>query len=43
MGGMTALAIMCGGLLIQVGLIITAVAAVLTEGDEDDGETGLDA
>jgi hypothetical protein len=40
---MTALAIMCGGLLIQVGLIITAVVAVLTEEDEDDGETGLDA
>ena len=35
MGGLIALAVMCGGILAELGLIITAVVAVLTE--EDDG------
>ena len=36
MGGMIALAVMCGGILAELGLIITAVVAVLTEEDDDE-------
>lgn len=35
MGGLVALAVMCGGILAELGLIITAVVAVLTEEDDD--------
>ena len=37
MGGVIALAVMCGGLLIEVGIGIAAVVAVLTEKGEDNG------
>ena len=36
MDGVIALAVMCGGLLLEVGIGIAAVVAVLTE-EEDDG------
>lgn len=35
MGGMIALAVMCSGILAELGLVITAVVAVLTEEDAD--------
>ena len=36
MGGVIALAVMCGGLLAEIGIGVAAVIAVLTE-EEDDG------
>ena len=41
MGGLIALAVMCGGILAELGLIITAVVAVLTE-EDDDADADMD-
>ncbi len=41
MGGLTALAVMCGGILAELGLITTAVVAVLTE-EDDDADADMD-
>ena len=38
MDGVIALAVMCGGLLLEVGIGIAAVVAVLTEGEENGKE-----
>lgn len=35
MGGVIALAVMCGGLLAEVGIGVAAVIAILTEEDDD--------
>ena len=37
MGGVIALAVMCGGLLAEIGIGVAAVVAILTE-EEDDGQ-----
>ena len=39
MDGVIALAVMCGGLLLEIGIGVAAVIAVLTE-EEDDGQSG---
>ena len=41
MDGRIALAVMCGGILAELGLIITAVVAVLTE-EDDDADADMD-
>jgi len=43
MGGVIALAVMCGGLLAEIGIGVAAVVAILTEDDDDVPESnGLD-
>jgi hypothetical protein len=44
MGGVIALAVMCGGLLAEIGIGVAAVVAILTE-EDDDGtqDNGVDA
>lgn len=38
MGGVIALAVMCGGLLAEIGIGVAAVVAILTEEDDDGPE-----
>ena len=38
MGGVIALAVMCGGLLAEIGIGIAMVVAILTEEDDDGQE-----
>lgn len=40
---MIALAVMCSGILAELGLVITAVVAVLTEEEDDDVSNDVDA